>query len=71
MPPRVVRPPSAASKSPDPSSDEVERLFDALKGWQRADASGKTFWSPLFGMCTDKFGVACDGAYSHEAKALI
>jgi PhnB protein len=38
---------------------EVRRVYDALA------ASGsvqmplmKTFWSPLFGMCTDKFGVA-------------
>ncbi len=43
----------------DPSADEVERLFDELK----VDGSvqmplGQTFWSPLFGMCTDKFGVA-------------
>jgi PhnB protein len=38
---------------------EVQRIYDALK-----DAGGnvtmplqKTFWSPLFGMLTDKFGV--------------
>ena len=43
------------------SSDqnEVKRIFDALS----QDGSiqmpmDKTFWSPLFGMCTDKFGVA-------------
>jgi len=43
----------------DPSSDEVERLFDALKaGGSVQMPLGKTFWSPLFGMCTDKFGVA-------------
>jgi PhnB protein len=39
-------------------ADEVERLFDELS----ADGSvqmplGETFWTPLFGMCTDKFGV--------------
>ena len=43
----------------DPSSDEVERLFDELKASGSVQMPlGKTFWSPLFGMCTDKFGVA-------------
>jgi len=43
----------------DPSSDEVERLFDELKeGGSGQMPIGPTFWSPLFGMCTDKFGVA-------------
>ena len=43
----------------DDSSAEVERLFEALKeGGSVQMPLGKTFWSPLFGMCTDKFGVA-------------
>ena len=43
----------------DPSHEEVERLFDELKaGGSVQMPLGKTFWSPLFGMCTDKFGVA-------------
>jgi PhnB protein len=43
----------------DSNAEEVERLFDALKdGGKVQMALGKTFWSPLFGMCTDKFGVA-------------
>jgi PhnB protein len=42
----------------DSSSDEVERLFDELKaGGSVQMPLGPTFWSPLFGMCTDKFGV--------------
>ncbi len=43
----------------DPNSDEVERLFDELKsGGSVQMPLGQTFWSPLFGMCTDKYGVA-------------
>lgn len=42
----------------DPVPDEVERLFDELKtGGSVQLPLGPTFWSPLFGMCTDKFGV--------------
>ncbi len=42
----------------DPNEAEVKRLFAALS----EDGSvvrplAATFWSPLFGMCTDKFGV--------------
>jgi PhnB protein len=38
---------------------EVKRIYEALK----EDGSvqmplAPTFWSPLFGMCTDRFGVA-------------
>lgn len=38
---------------------EVKRIYEALKengSVQMPMAS--TFWSPMFGMCTDKFGVA-------------
>ncbi|MGA8938425.1 MAG: VOC family protein [Acidobacteriaceae bacterium] len=42
----------------DSNADEVERLFDELKsGGSVQMPLGQTFWSPLFGMCTDKFGV--------------
>ncbi len=42
----------------DPSAEEVERLFDELKaGGSVQMPLDNTFWSPLFGMCTDKFGV--------------
>jgi PhnB protein len=42
----------------DANADEVERIFDELKeGGSVQMPLGKTFWSPLFGMCTDKYGV--------------
>lgn len=43
------------------SSDEAEvrRIYDGLQeGGTVQMPIQKTFWSPLFGMCTDKFGVA-------------
>jgi PhnB protein len=37
---------------------EVKRLFAELSaGGSVQMPAGPTFWSPLFGMCTDKFGV--------------
>ena len=37
---------------------EVNRLFAALSAGGSVDMPlAKTFWSPLFGACTDKFGV--------------
>ena len=37
---------------------EVRRIYEALKeGGNVVMPLDKTFWSPLFGMCTDKFGV--------------
>jgi PhnB protein len=38
---------------------EVQRIYDALKdeGGAVVMPLQKTFWSPLFGMLTDKFGV--------------
>jgi PhnB protein len=42
----------------DPNADEVKRLFEALSdGGSVQMPLTETFWSPLFGMCTDKFGV--------------
>ena len=41
-----------------PDEDEVKRVFDQLQaGGKVAMPLSKTFWSPLFGMCTDRFGV--------------
>jgi PhnB protein len=41
-----------------PDEAEVTRIFGALSdGGSVQMPLGKTFWSPLFGMCTDKFGV--------------
>ena len=38
---------------------ELQRIFDALQeGGSVQMPMMNTFWSPLFGMCTDKFGVA-------------
>lgn len=37
---------------------EANRIFQGLKeGGTVQLPMGPTFWSPLFGMCTDKFGV--------------
>ena len=42
----------------DADEGEVKRLFRSLsEGGSVAMALGPTFWTPLFGMCTDKFGV--------------
>jgi len=40
------------------SAADGQRIFDALSQGGRVDAPyGATFWSPGFGMLTDKFGV--------------
>lgn len=41
------------------SADEVRRVFEALADGGTVDMPlAETFWSPLFGACTDRFGVA-------------
>ncbi len=41
-----------------PTVDEAERVFAALaEGGQVIMPIGETFWSPRFGMCTDRFGT--------------
>lgn len=41
-----------------PNEADVDRVFAALsEGGQVQMPLGKTFWSPKFGMVTDKFGV--------------
>jgi PhnB protein len=38
---------------------QVKRIYEALKdGGSVQMPMAPTFWSPMFGMCTDKFGVA-------------
>lgn len=38
---------------------EARRIFEALAEGGRIDMPlGETFWSPLFGACADRFGVA-------------
>ena len=42
-----------------PSAAEVDRAFPALaEGGEVQMPLGETFWSPRFGMLTDRFGVA-------------
>jgi PhnB protein len=39
--------------------DEARRIFEAFADGGSIDmALGETFWSPLFGACVDRFGVA-------------
>jgi PhnB protein len=41
-----------------PTEAEARRAFDALaEGGQVGMPLGKTFWSPCFGMVTDRFGI--------------
>lgn len=41
-----------------PDADAARRVFDALAdGGEVGMPLAPTFWSPLFGMCTDRFGV--------------
>lgn len=41
-----------------PDASRAQTLFDALtKGGQIIMPLGKTFWSPCFGMLTDRFGL--------------
>jgi len=41
-----------------PDEAEVKRIYAALsEGGSVQMPLAPTFWSPLFGMCTDKFGV--------------
>jgi PhnB protein len=41
------------------SEAQAKKMFDALaQGGSIFMPMGKTFWSPCFGMCCDKFGVS-------------
>jgi PhnB protein len=43
----------------DPDEAEVKRIFAALsEGGGVMMPLAPTFWTPLFGMCTDRFGVS-------------
>ena len=43
----------------DPDEAEVKRIFTALsQGGSIMMPLAPTFWTPLFGMCTDRFGVS-------------
>lgn len=42
----------------DPDESKIKRLFAALsEGGSIAMPLAPTFWTPLFGMCQDRFGV--------------
>ncbi len=57
-PPGHVRPFGGFNISLESSEDEIRRLFAALsEGGSTRMPLGPTFWTPLFGMCTDRFGV--------------
>ena len=47
--------------------DAAKKAFDALAAGGKVDMPlSKTFWSPLFGMLTDKFGVAWMVSVEHK-----
>ncbi|HEX4154199.1 MAG TPA: VOC family protein [Acidobacteriaceae bacterium] len=58
-PPDRSKPLGGFQVSVEPSDEkEVTRIFEALShGGSVQMPLTKTFWSPLFGMCTDRFGV--------------
>jgi len=49
---------------------EVDKLYDALcEGGGRKDMPpGKTFWSPYFGMLTDRFGIGWMLGVQHDGS---
>ena len=59
-PDQPVPPPSGFKLSVGVSTpEEADRVFNALSEGGKIDMPiGQTFWSPRFGMLTDKFGVA-------------
>jgi len=59
-PDRPVPPPGGFKLSIGVSTpEEADRVFNALSEGGKIDLPiGETFWSPRFGMLTDKFGVA-------------
>ncbi len=51
------------------SEAHAKKLFDALSaGGSVMMPLGKTFWSPCFGMCADKFGVNWMVGFEGEVK---
>lgn len=50
-----------------PTGAEAERAFSALsEGGKVTMPLAKTFWSPLFGMLTDKFGIGWMVSVMHK-----
>lgn len=51
-------------------ADEARRVFDALAdGGEVEMPLGETFWSPLFGTCRDRFGVAWMVGLDHDGAS--
>ena len=52
-----------------PNEAEADKKFAALaEGGKVLMPMGKTFWSPRFGMVTDRFGVGWMVSVAHDAK---
>lgn len=50
-----------------PDEAQARKTFDALAEGGKVDMPlGKTFWSPCFGMLTDRFGVAWMVSIDHQ-----
>lgn len=48
---------------------DAQRIYDALAAGGKADMPlGKTFWSPCFGMLTDRFGISWMVGVEHEQQ---
>ena len=58
-PPQYYKPPQGFSLSVDAQdADEAARIFGALAmGGSVTMPLGETFWSPCFGMLTDRYGI--------------
>lgn len=55
-----------------PDESQVRRMFDALAdGGQVMMPPGRTFWSPCFGMLTDRFGLGWMIGVRAEAGAEV
>lgn len=53
-----------------PTEAEVRQVFDALAAGGNVDMPPtKTFWSPSFGMLTDRFGVGWMVSVAHDEQA--
>ena len=57
-PPHFERPQGFSVSISVDDKDEATRIYRALaEGGKETMPLGETFWSPLFGMCTDRFGT--------------
>jgi PhnB protein len=57
-PPHFERPQGFSVSIAVDDKEEATRIYRALaEGGRETMPLGETFWSPLFGMCTDRFGT--------------